>query len=203
MRKSLACIVLCLTVICPAIATAQQIEKPHGWTGNANLFLGVKFLEEDNWEPVDQPIEGGVFLDFRPRDWWINFAIDFLYAWDQEDVDVMDLGLGSYGVEVESRVMELDLGVRKIWEPSEYFRPFVGGGIAIINGRIESSTMGISAADDDTGYGLWVDTGLYVIFSNRFNIGIEGRWSRAEANLFDREVQVGGFHIGAILGLHW
>lgn len=203
MRKSLACIIICLTMICPAVATAQQSEKPHGWTANANLFIGAKFLEGDNWEPLDRPAEVGVLLDFRPKNWWINFAIDFLYARDQEDIDVMDLGIGTYTVKVESQVMEFNLGLRKIWESSEYIRPFIGGGMAIINGRIESSTMGVSAADEDTGLGFWVDTGLYVIFSKRFNFGIEGRWSKAEVDLYDRDARVGGWHIGTIFGLHW
>ena len=203
MRKFLVCIVLCLATICPTTVTARQSEKPKGWTINANAFLGAKFLEKDNWEPVDQPFEGGVLLDFRPRKWWINFAVDFLYAWDQEDVGIMDLGIGKYSVAVESQFIELNLGVRKIWESFKYIRPFIGGGLAIINGRIESRTMGGSAADQDTGFGIWVDTGLYVLLSNRFNIGMEGRWSKAEVDLFDREARVGGWHIGVILGLHF
>lgn len=203
MRKNLVCIVLCLAIICPAAAIAQESEKPHGWTGNVNLFLGAKFLEEDNWEPVDRPFEGGLLLDFRPKRWWVSFAFDFLYAWDQDEVDIVDLGIGGYSADVESRIMEFDLGLRKVWESPRYIRPFIGGGLAIIHGRIESQTMGVSAADEDTGYGIWADAGLYVTLWKHFNIGIDGRWSKAEVDLFDREARVGGWHIGAMAGFHW
>lgn len=203
MRKALVCIAVCLALTYPATAFSQESEKPHGWTGNVNLFLGVKFLNEDNWEPVDRPIEGGLLLDFRPKRWWVGFALDFLYARDEDDVDVMDLGIGRYSVGVESRTMELDLGLRKVWESPKYIRPFIGGGLAIINGRMKSEALGASTSDEATGFGGWLDAGLYVTLSGRFNIGIEGRWSKAEVDLFDRQARVGGWHIGAMAGVHW
>lgn len=203
MKKTFVCIALCLAMMCPSAAFSQEQETPGYWTGNANLFLGVKYLEKDNWEPVDRPIEGGLLFDFRPRHWWVNFAFDFLYATDQDKVDIMDLGIGQYSADVESRIIESNLGLRKVWESPEHIRPFIGGGLAIVQGHIESSALGGTAAATDTGFGPWVDAGVYVTLRKNLNLGIDARWSRAKVDLFDREAWAGGWHAGAMVGYHW
>jgi hypothetical protein len=148
MRKVLVCVALCLAMICPSAAFSQEKEKSGGWTGNANIFTGKKYLVSDNWEPVDQPIEAGLLLDFRPKRWWVSMAFDFLYALDRDEIDVIDLGIGRYTVDVESRIMEFNTGVRKVWESPRYVRPFIGGGLAIVNARMKARAMGGEGADE-------------------------------------------------------
>ncbi len=203
MRMALVCVAVCFVMFYPAAAFSQQNAESNTWTGNVNLLLGAKFLDKDNWEPLDKQLEGGLLVDFRPKRWWVSFAVDFLYSGDEDDIDVMDLGIGSYSVKVESRIMEFDLGLRKIWESPKYIRPFIGGGLAIINAQMKSETLGETASDDETGYGIWLNAGLYVTLYKHFNIGIDGRWSKAEVDLFGREARVGGWHIGAQAGYHW
>lgn len=203
MRMALFLFTICLLFSIPNQASPQEATNPNAWTGNINLFFGAKFLEKDNWEPVDKHIEGGVLIDFRQKRWPISIAIDFLYSGDEEDIEILELGVGTSYVKVKSRTMEFDLGVRKIWGSLKHFRPFVGGGLAIINGNLKSETFGESVSEDDTGFGIWVDGGIYISLSGHFNLGIDGRWSKAEAYLFDEMTRIGGWHIGALVGFHW
>jgi hypothetical protein len=203
MKKALVCLALCFIVFDPSSAFSQKSREPNVWTGNVNLFMGVKFLEKDNWEPLDKQLQGGLLVDFRKKRWPISIAADFLYSRDEDKIDVMDLGIGTYRVKVESRTMEFNLGLRKIWETPKYVRPFIGGGVALVNAQIKSETSGASVSDDDTELGWWLNAGMYVTLSGRFNIGIDGRWSKAGADLLDRRAKTGGWHIGARAGLHW
>jgi hypothetical protein len=205
MQKAIVFIIFCLVLSVPGPALYGADKDSGRWSGNVNLFLGEKFLDKDNWEPVDQQFEMGILMDLDIKHRWIpfSFALDLLYSRDEDDVGTLDLGVGTYYTNVESRIMELDLGIRKIWECPKHIRPFIGGGFAIINGRLEADSIGVSVSDDETGYGMWADIGVYVTLSERFNLGIDARWSKAEVDLFDREARVGGWHIGALAGLHW
>jgi hypothetical protein len=203
MKKALVCLALFFVLFNPAAALSQRIREPNVWTGNANLFLGVKFLEKDNWEPLDKQLQGGLLVDFRKKRWPISIAADILCSGDKDKIRVTDLGIGEYHVKVESRIIEFDLGLRKIWESPKYIRPFIGGGVAVVNGHIKSQTRGESVSDDDTELGWWLDAGMYVTLSGRFNIGFDGRWSKAGVDLLGTRARVGGWHIGAKAGLHW
>jgi len=54
------------------------------WTGNINVFMGGKQLEEDDWEPLDEQDEYGIMLDFKQESWPISIAIDFLSSSDKQ-----------------------------------------------------------------------------------------------------------------------
>ncbi len=62
--------------------------------------------------------------------------------------------------------------------------------------------------------GLWSDskrfgvrvlggTGVYWTFTQHFDIGIEGRYSKAEAEFSGKDVELGGTHLGFTLGYSW
>lgn len=203
MQKSIVLIVICLIVLIPGQALLGSDKDTKSLTGNVNLFLGEKFLEKDNWEPLEKQFEGGILIDVKHNRFPIGIALDLLYSRDEEDIATFDLGIGTYYTNVESRIMEFNLGLRKIWEAPKNLQPFIGGGLAIIKGNLESEALGVSVSDDETGFGLWADIGIYIILAKRFNLGIDVRWSRAEIDLFDIEARVGGWHFGAITGFHW
>jgi hypothetical protein len=205
MKKAIFFIIIFLVLSVLSQALCETDKDSNRWSGNVNLFLGEKFLDKDNWEPVDEQFEMGILMDLDVKHRWIpfSFALDFLYSRDEADVGTLDLGVGTFYSNVESRIMELDLGIRKIWEAPRNIRPFIGGGLAIINGELKADSIGQSVSDDETGFGMWADIGAYVTLSERFNLGIDARWSKAEVDLFDREAKVGGWHIGALAGMHW
>jgi opacity protein-like surface antigen len=98
-------------------------------------------------------------------------------------------------------------------------RPFVGGGVAFIQLDVlqtESGMLGPGAPfstvivdADDSGVGLWINGGLLYRVGNHFNLGLDVRYSDADADLSvpqvgsDLGLDSGGIHYGVALGYHW
>ena len=151
-----------------------------------NFILGQKMLEEDDWAPVEDQGEFGVAASIGGEDWPVLLALDLLVSATEETV---------LGFDVDGSTSELAVGIRKIWHPGKA-RPFVGGGLAFINGEVEA--FGVSEDDNATGY--WVNGGVFWRLGARFNIGVDVRISRGEVELFGFDAEAGGEHIGLILG---
>ena len=145
-----------------------------GYTGNVNFFLGQKSLDSDDWP--------------------VNVAIDILVSADEAT---------ELGIRFESITSEINGGVRKIWEVSgSSFRPYIGGGLAIISAELEGTSF-TTVSDDDSSLGIWLNGGVYWTLGRSFNLGLDLRYSRAEVNIFGVDVEAGGTHAGLILGYHW
>ena len=183
MKKLIFLITTCFLFSIPNVAICED------WTGNINVFLGAKALE-DEWEPAEEQSEFGIEFDFKQDGWPVSIAIDYLSGSG-------DGTLG--GIEFESETSELNLGVRKIWDTSPRVRPFIGGGIAFITG--EFSGLGLSEEDDAVG--AWIGGGVYWTLGEHFNLGLEGKYSSADVTLFGLEVDAGGGHFGLLVGYHW
>lgn len=168
-----------------------------GWTGNINLTLGKKSLDDFDWDPVDNHDEIGIDVDFRNREWPINIVIALLASEEDDDFDIYD---------IEGSTRELRLGVRKIWEPGQTMqnmRPFFGGGLVLIDAEYEIETSGQRVSDDDSGLGFWFEGGIYWTLSTRFNLGFNIGYSNAEVDFFGSDIEAGGAHAGLILGYHY
>jgi len=203
MRKIITLTFICLTFSIPDLAFCESEARPSAWLGNVNLFLGTKFLDKDDWEPVEDHLEGGILFDIRRENWPVSIAVDLLYSWDDKDIAVDILGVGRVNSTVEAKTFEINIGVRKIWEILNYFRPFIGGGPAFIKAELEVTQRGNSISDSDTGFGVWIDAGVYVTLARHLNLGVDARWSKAEVEIFDAQGDAGGWHIGALIGFHW
>lgn len=164
------------------------------WTGNANLNLGVKYLDDFDWEPLDEQVEAGIDVDFRQMEWPVNLAIAFLVSADEDDEN---------GVDLDGSTAEMRFGIKKIWEPDQVMRPFFGGGLVILSAHLEGESSGIRIDDDDTGFGIWLNGGIYWTLSRSFNLGFNLGLSTGEVTLFGTDVDAGGLHTGLILGYHW
>jgi hypothetical protein len=184
------------------MAFCQTSSDTRAWSGNINLFLGAKILDDD-WEPIDEHAEVGVLLDLKHKKIPLSIALDLFYSEKDKDIGVAVLDFGTFDTKVEAQTIEVNIGVRKIWENFTYVRPFIGGGLAFIGAEFEASALGQSVSVDDEGIGAWIDLGIYVTLSQQFNIGIDARWSKAEVDLFGVDGEAGGWHIGALIGYHW
>lgn len=195
MFKCIACIFL---VILPAfLLHAEDNNADSIWTGNINFLLGSKSLDEDDWEPVEDHGAFGLLIDFKKKTWPISIAIDNIGSAAEEDE-------GSN--EINGSTSELDIGIRKIWEPAgRKIRPFVGGGLALISAELSSKDTNtfVKIEDDDVGAGLWFESGVYWTVTPHFNIGLDLRVSVAEVELFNEDVEVGGATLGLLLGYHF
>jgi hypothetical protein len=169
-----------------AVSTAYAAPPPPAWSGNANLFLGGKFLDSADWSPAEDQVEGGLLLDLRPPYWPVNLAADFLFGF-------------SSGLGLDVEIDEYDLGVRKIFDADPRIHPYIGGGLSIVSAEIS----GPGGSVEDTGAGVWIGRGLYATISEHFNIGVDLRLSTANVTFFGVDGDAGGVHIGVITGYHW
>jgi len=186
-RPILIVLSLCAFLLVPFTAVGAEVA---GWTGNVNLSLGLKFLDGD-WVPVDIQAATAVQLDFRKTDWPVSVAIDYLHSEDDDNFFVHHKG----------STWEFDLGARKVFEGLWVIRPFVGGGLAIINGALKDEGSHIDGSD--TGVGVWVNGGFYFTLLQHFNIGAQVRYSTADVKIQGEKVDAGGTMAGLMLGYHW
>ena len=130
------------------------MAQDNNWTGNINFLYGIKYLDEDDWEPVEDQDEWGISLDFKMKDWPVSIAIDYLYSDDDTTGVYYVPGYGNITAKLEGETYEIDFGVRYIAEFSLLVKPFVGGGISYINAEVSVSTMGVSVSEDDSAVGI-------------------------------------------------
>ncbi len=170
---------------------------------NINFLLGSKALDSDDWDPGENQGEFAVMTTFGPEKWPVQIAIDVLATGlTESEFRLVAPGSSVRGYNTTQATFEFDFGVRNIWQKGK-MRPFVGGGLATIVGVQERvSAAGVRQESEGSG-GLWVDGGVFWRLGSHFNIGVEGRISGAEVELFGQDVQAGGSHLGMILGFGW
>lgn len=164
------------------------------WTGNVNLTLGGKYLDSNDWDPVENQTELGISFDFRERGWPVNLLVQYLGSYAEDTV---------HGVDVEGQTSEFRLGVRKIFEPDAVVRPFISAGVASVWAKSTGEAGGFSVSDDDSALGVFLDGGIYFTLSRSFNLGVEVGYSTAQVDFMGEESEAGGTHAGLLAGYHW
>lgn len=187
MKKAAILVITCFLLSIPGLGICNS--NPIAWTGNINVFLGTKSLESE-WEAADQQDELGIEVDFRQERWPVSIAIDLLRGSDDGT---------SAGIKYESDISEFNIGVRKIWDEFPQMRPFVGGGVSFIAAEFRKT----GTSDHDSATGIWLGGGVYWTLAERFNVGLEAKYSDAEVTLFDSDIEAGGTHLGLLIGYHW
>jgi opacity protein-like surface antigen len=191
MKAAICAIFFAIIGFAPAASHAQN------WTGNINFFLGGKTLKSSDWAPVEDHGQGGILVDFKKDTWPVSIAIDLLSSYTDEVV------WDGVPFKVEAETMEINIGVRKIWDHFSIIRPYVGGGVAYINAELTGASWNWIASQDDSALGIWLNGGVYWTLARAFNIGLDFRYSKAEVTLFGNDVAAGGRHAGLLLGYHW
>ncbi len=179
-----------------SIVQADETLKGNKFSGNVSGYLGQKSLDDKDWSKLDQQGSLGVIFDFKKESWPVSIAVDLIISGDtEENGSLEDLG-GS---------LETHLGVRKIFEFSDSsFKPYIGGGIAIVGATMEHLNNDITTSkSDDTDTGYWVGTGMYYAVDKSFTIGADVRYSDAEVTLFGVDRKAGGVYTGLTVGYHW
>ena len=188
MKRVLMVLVFSMALL---FATSDQSWSENDWTGNVNFTLGAKALDKDDWEPVEEQGEFGIHVDFRKQEWPVNIAIAILGSAGEGDIG---------GVDIDGTTSELRFGVKKIWEPNEIMRPFLGGGLSLMNAEVDINGLG---SDDGSGVGFWLSGGVYWTLNNSFNLGFELGYSQGDVDIAGYDANAGGGHAALILGYHW
>jgi hypothetical protein len=208
MQKKMILVIFLLLFSCPSVAESSD------WSGNVNGVAGIKMLKESDWGHFDDQGGVGVMADFKRASWPISMSANLLYSRDSSsdyhDNEIGDTYYYTYYAE-EASTAELNLGVKKIWAPADRFNFYVGGGLAVIYGEMEiTRANNLSAGtywdrdtEDDAGLGGWGAVGCYVTFASHLNIGVDLRYSSAEIDLYDKDIDAGGVHVGLLMGYAW
>jgi hypothetical protein len=190
---------LCLVALVSGLGLLTLDEKLAQPTGDVNFVLGQKWLDPDDWAPVENQSEFAVNGSWGNEAWDIHIATDFSYSRDRGEL--FDPSIG-FPLKITLSTWELSVGYRKIWE-TRNIRSFIGGGFGLINAKAEGEALGVTVSEDGSSVGPWVAGGVFWRLGSRFNIGIDARYSDAKVKISDVDVEAGGFHGGLILGWGW
>jgi hypothetical protein len=164
------------------------------FTGDVNVLLGQKVLNQNDWEPLDTQPALGAEITWGDSSWPISIATDILYSTEsKDDVD---------GVDLEGSTMEFDLGIREV-KNTDNFNYYIGLGFGLVSAHAEAKGSGSKIDDSDTGISGWGGGGIFWRLGSRFNVGLAARYSVANVTLFDEDVRAGGFQYGVIVGWGW
>lgn len=183
-----------LILLVPVLSGTMSAALAGSWTGNVNAFLGMKYLDEDDWSPMEEQPEGGILFDIGKIDWPVHILVESMYSMDDDVIS---------GVDVEATTTELILGVKKIWAPNSSIRPYIGGGLCFASAELKGSQGYQQVSDDDSGTGFSICGGVYWTIGRHFNLGLDLRYSTVEATLYETDAAIGGTHSGLLLGYHW
>ena len=183
MKTQLISRMVCITLFLGMLS----LNQAHA-VGNVSLLYGNKKLDDIAWQPVENQQEFGLMLDFQISDLPVNIAIDYLKS---DDTGVLE------GATYKGETDELHLGLRQYINEGETLVPYIGGGVAFIEGEYS----GNGRFDTDVDAGFWVGVGLNWMLGQHFHVGIDMRLSSADLTLYERQVDGGGAHYAITTGI--
>ena len=204
-------------LLIPSVTLAGEL------TGNCNLLYGYRYMDEGDWNPVEDQTEFGISLDSKIPNWPVSIVWEILYSEEKVHVSDRVIPFGeTYPTYFYVDIDEYALGIRKNISLQHNINVFFGGGVSIISVRVAYNNEsfprgpgGLSSSsvagqdvdeaifDEDSTFGFWVSAGLYVTLAEHYNIGIQTRWSKADVTLFDEDADAGGLHGLLFIGYHW
>jgi hypothetical protein len=184
-RRLLPVVIAAVVLLLPTSALAG---------GEINLFYGQKDLEDD-WDPLESQQTIGLQLTFGHQ-WPVAVAIDYLKSSDDGSYNYY-----GYSYKIEAETTEFDVGVRYLFRKDKTVVPYVGGGLAYIDGVLSVEGFDFS----DSAVGFWIAGGVNFRIGKFFNLGVDLRSSSAEIKPSELpiEIDAGGVSYGVLLGFRW
>jgi outer membrane protein W len=176
-------------LIAPSMTSADELS------GHVSGLIGVKAMDSTDWPDLDSHFAMGVLFDIKKDSWPVSMVLDLTDTGDKHKHDGMeDLG----------HTTELSIGVRKFFvRQDSKIQPYVGGGVSSIYAEQEFEVNDTTTKDDENNVGIWLGAGLYYRVKPRFVIGLDVRYSDAEATLFDEDLEAGGIQTGLTAGFQF
>lgn len=182
------------------VTTAAPADE---WNSNINFAIGYKNINDDYFDRLeaDEHFQAGIMVDFSYTNWPVYLVLDrFRSHHSGMLTTIVTFAL----VRVEMTSEEYNLGVRKVWQASPRARPYLGGGIALLDVEYsEKPRFADEQTDSADGTGYWYGGGIYFTLAGHFNIGLDVRHSAVDVTLLNRTVDAGGTSSSLIVGFHW
>lgn len=176
--------------------------------GNVNIILGPRAVNEDFWRPVDDHVAIGVVTDFGGRAAPVHLSIG-LHRSEDEQIDFTTFfGLPFARVAARGELIELNVGVDKVWaKQSSVVRPYIGGGVAFVDAKIEDNESGLKGGDHSPG--LYARAGILWATGGHSG-GLLWNWGFDMRALIGTEIEFAGIsgnadyvQLGLLLGMGW
>lgn len=155
-----------LVTSCAAVGGEAQ-PKSSATRSSVTMLVGQRFLDEDDWSPVDEPTAFGIEFDsYGPFD-PLGFEFGFSFAEDS----------GSVGpVDIDTQTWEIYAGPRKTFSlANDRLHPYLSAGASWSNAEVDASAGGLSGDIDDDAFGFYLRAGVYYTFGEGFNLGVDYR----------------------------
>lgn len=156
------------------------LQEPKDERMRLSFLLGMRSLDEDYWEPLDEPIALEAIFEWRMRE--SPFSIEFGMALGYDETTIM-------GVDIDNSTLELYAGLRaSAYLLDGSLRPYLAAGPSLLFTDLTAEQGGISVSDDDTSIGLYARAGITYVFGNGFGLGLDYRkLMGTDISLFDAE----------------
>lgn len=180
-------------------------EGDQDLTGSIGVVFGFKDLGP-GWEPLSDQWGVGVLLTIGQERWPVLIALDYL-SFDEEDTRTSGspwfppFCCFEFETVAKSETKEWDLGVRRGWRKQKGFRPYLGGGVAFIRGKIKIDEPRFQADDSTTGY--WLEAGFRAGRHRYVEWGLDLRYSEGSIDLVARSAEAGGKYALIYGGGRW
>lgn len=146
--------------VTPASPGPLRVGGP--WISHITVMAGGRWLDEDDWEPLEEQLAFGLQLDEVESEDGNGYEIGVLYAEDEDDL--------------EATTYEGFVGYRHTFrEDTEAWHPFVSAGLSAVWGEVELPTPGSNPGDDDIIFGAYARAGLLWDVSERVRLGLDYR----------------------------
>jgi len=192
MKHAIAAAALAVSVFAAPAARAD------GMTGNTQFHLGQRWMDNDLWQPLDEPMSFGMASDFAPASSPVRAALGFQIAFDKADVtapffdDTGDVG-----------VVFAEFSVGFLCDPVKkgVVRPYIGAGVLQMYGATGSDW---NFSDGDHTFGFYGTLGMYFKVGEHFNVGFDGRIVRGtDLTIVGRDVDGDYEQASMLIGFSW
>ena len=193
------CVLLVATTC--ACTAAPPEATPIGTPSPRHISYSTGYTRlSSGWSGArDQWAFGVLDADWRPPGWPVWIAGQMLLTYSSDTPDIAP-GYADF-----SGAYEFSLGVRRYTAVGRA-EPWVGAGVALLGGSVcvqfqSGGWYWSDQLDDDVAWGWYADAGVQVPLTPLFTLGLVVRWSDgADLDLFDEDVQPGGFSVLALIG---
>jgi hypothetical protein len=198
---------LTLAILVTGVLSVGHVAAEDGRdvTGSVGVVFGFKDLRS-GWDPLSDQWGGGLLLTIGQERWPVLIALDYL-SFDDEETRTLGFPLFppfccfEFETVAKSETEEWDLGVRRGWRKQKAFRPYLGGGVAFIEGKIKIDEPRFRADDSTTGY--WLEAGFRAGRHRYIEWGLDLRYSEGSIDLGSESVEAGGKYALFFVGGRW
>jgi hypothetical protein len=187
-----------------ALCLISAVASHPVWAGHVNFTFGDRNLDDD-FEPMDGHQVVGVAMLTQQEDWPFSIALGFYRSESDRESDT-DFGplFGPGAGSVVSEFNELSIGVAKVWDTIPHGYVFIGGGMTLMEARVETRISGLDTSADDRGIGPYANGGIFWRVGDALNLGFELRFARAvEVRLLGETFKADYTQFGWLVGWGW